>query len=128
MSHTDTLESESDVIIESVALSDDLSALQRERREWSKLISIVCYVGLVCCILAIVLLFVLLVVPNIIGFSHKNFIAAVLSLFFACIILLLYKARDDSRSLIFISIIAIALGCLAIGIGTGQLVRKVTGQ
>jgi len=108
-------------------MDDDnlLDTIQRERRAWSKNISIICYVGLITCILACIFIVVLVVIPGIVGYSHKDYIAGVLSLFFLCIIVLLYKSRDDSRSLIFLSITAIALGCLVIGFGGGQLIRKV---
>ena len=113
---------------DSTLLTDfsDESSLQRERRKWSRDISVVCYVGLITCLVACVFIVVLVAIPGVIGYSHKDYIAGILSLFFLCIIFLLYKARDDSRSLIFISITAIGFGCLVIGFGGGQLIRKTS--
>jgi hypothetical protein len=111
------------LVIEDDLENQDTSVLQRERKEWSKLISIICYIGFIACIGAVTIIIVLVLVPGIVGFSHKNFIVGILSLFFIGILLLLYKARDDSRSLIFISIFAIALSFLTIGFSAGQFIR-----
>lgn len=101
--------------------ANQTSILSQERREWSKLISVICYLSLVSSVLAVVLLFVLLFLPGVLGFSHKDYVIGVVSLFFACILFLLYKARDDSHSLIKISISAVALSWLVIGFSSGQL-------
>lgn len=119
------LSSHTEQLLESTQSESTSTPLQRERREWSKLISVVGWIAFLTCLVALVVIITLIAIPGVVGFSHKNYIVGILSLFFVCGILLLYKARNDSRSLIFISIINLALACFVIGFGSGQLVRHL---
>lgn len=95
----------------------------RERKEWSKIISIIAYIAFVLVVIVIIITAIEIFTSDLIGASHKNYIVGVVFLFFSCICVLLVATRDDSRSLIFVCIIAIAFSFLDLGIIIGQLIR-----